>query len=229
MNLLSSRVFTRLDLTENREYTLSSSTKSILGRLDDVVNINVYFSKDLPTYFATLDRQVKDLLDEYKAHGAGRVQVEFIDPAEDPALEQSMQRLGIPKLQLTRYQKERAEVMNAYLGIAVQFEDQTEVIPVVQAAERLEYDVTAAIVKVSTEQKTVGIAVSGAGQDTQVLSQLLQQQYLTQVVDLSTGPVADAGDHAGGAWGMTPGPTPCSTASTSSSCGVGGCSSWCRG
>jgi len=192
VNLLAGRVFARLDLTENHEYTLSKATRNILAGLDDVVNIKVYFSKDLPSYFATLDRQVKDLMDEYGAHGEGKVKVEFIDPGNDPALEASLQRMGIPKIQLSRYQQERAEVMSAYLGIAVQFEDKTEVIPVVQSTDRLEYDVTAALLKVSTERKTVGIA-SAAGasppEGHQQLQQILQQQYVPRVVDLSQGPV----------------------------------------
>lgn len=192
IGLLGTRVFTRLDLTEKREYTLSRATKNVLGRLDDVVNVNVYFSRELPPYFATLDRQVKDLLDEYRAHGGDRLRVEFVDPATDPALETSMQRMGIPKLQLSRYQKERAEVMSAYLGIAVQFEDKTEVIPVVESVEKLEYDLTSALVKVSTERQTVGIATATSPTVPEELSQLegiLRQQYLPQTVNLSEGPV----------------------------------------
>jgi gliding-associated putative ABC transporter substrate-binding component GldG len=192
IGLLGTRVFTRLDLTEKREYTLSRATRNVLARLDDVVNVNVYFSRELPPYFATLDRQVKDLLDEYRAHGGDRLRVEFVDPAADPALETSMQRMGIPKLQLSRYQKERTEVMSAYLGIAVQFEDKTEVIPVVESVEKLEYDLTAALVKVSTERQTVGIAAASSStvpEELRQLEGLLRQQYLPQAVNLSEGPV----------------------------------------
>jgi ABC-type uncharacterized transport system involved in gliding motility auxiliary subunit len=151
----------------------------------------VYFSKELPPYFATLDRQVKDLLDEYRAHAGNKVQVEFIDPGSDPALEASMQRMGIPKLQLTRYEKERAEAMSAYLGIAVQYQDKNEVIPVVQSTERLEYDLTAALVKVSTERHSVGIvsALGAPPEDQRQLEQILQQQYVPRPVDLAQGDV----------------------------------------
>lgn len=192
ISFLSYRVFFRADLTENKEYTLSQATKNILAQLDDVVNVHVYFSKELPSYFASLDRQVKDLMDEYSAHGRGNVAVDFIDPADDPALEQSMQRMGIPKLQLTRYEKERAEAMSAYLGIAVEFEGKTEVIPVVQGVERLEYDLTAALVKVSTQKQTVGIATSGSltvPEGYQQLQEILRQQYTPRVVNINEDPV----------------------------------------
>lgn len=194
VGLLASRVFARLDLTENKEYTLSPATRNVLERLDDVVKIDVYFSKELPPYFATLDRQVKDLLDEYAANGGARLEIRFTDPASDPILEQTMQQLGIPKLQLTRYEKERAEAMNAYLGIAVGFEDKTEVIPVVEAVERLEYDLTSALVKVSTERRTVGIATAGGlsvPEDFRGLQQVLGEQFTVQAVDVTLNPVPD--------------------------------------
>ena len=194
IGLLGSRVFTRIDLTQKKEYTLSKATKNVVGRLNDVVNIHVYFSRELPPYFATLDRQVKDLLDEYHAHGGDKVHIDYIDPAKDPALEASMQRMGIPKLQLSRMQQERAEVMAAYLGIAVQFQDKTEVIPVVQNVDKLEYDLTAALVKVSTERQAVGIvssSESGVPDELKDIEKSLRDQYTVQPVNVWTGPVPE--------------------------------------
>ena len=45
INLLSYRHFLRADLTENKQYTISASTKKVLAGLDDIVNIKVYFSQ----------------------------------------------------------------------------------------------------------------------------------------------------------------------------------------
>ena len=191
INLLGTRFYSRLDLTENKIYTVSKSTKGLLERLDDVVNIKVYFSKDLPPYLATLDREVKDLLDEYRARGGSKLQVEFVDPAADPATEQSLRTMGIPKVQLNIIQKDKAEVTGAYLGIAVQYEDKTEVIPVVQNINNLEYDLTAAIIKATTEPQTVGVAAPPNLTLTQGLAglnQVLSEQYEVIEVDLA-GPV----------------------------------------
>jgi gliding-associated putative ABC transporter substrate-binding component GldG len=192
VNLLAQRFFLRVDLTENREYTLNAATKRVLSRLDDVINVTVYFSKELPSYFATLDRQVKDLLDEYAAHSGDRLQVQFVDPGDDPALEQSLRMMGIPKLQLSTYQGERAEVMNAYLGVAVQYGGKNEAIPVVQNVARLEYDITSAILKVSGERRTVGLAL-GAGpslpEEWAPVREALSEQYAVREVDLEAGDV----------------------------------------
>ena len=67
VNLLSLRFFSRVDLTEGKIFTISDSTKKLLKGLDDVVNIKVYFSKKLPPYLTTLRREVRDILDEYRA------------------------------------------------------------------------------------------------------------------------------------------------------------------
>ena len=192
VNLLAGRFFARVDLTERKEYTISPSTRTVLHRLDDVVNIQVYFSEALPPYLATLDRQVKDLLDEYRARAGNKLVVEFIDPAEDPARERSVIAMGIPKVQLNIIQRDKAEVTGAFLGIAVQYEDKSEVIPVVQSVNNLEYDLTSAIVKVTSERETVGFAGSAEATLTSGLSgmqQVLGEQYDIRPVSPGSGPV----------------------------------------
>lgn len=194
VNLLGSRFFGRLDLTENKQYTVSPATERVLDRLDDLVSIRGYFSQDLPPYLATLDREVKDLLDEYQARAKGSLSVEFIDPTGDPALESTVQALGIPKVQLNIIQKDKAEVTGAYLGIAVQYGDKTEVLPVVQSVENLEYELTAAVVKVTGETKSVGVAGSGElslNQGMEGIQSLLGSQYQLVPVSLQSGPVPD--------------------------------------
>lgn len=157
VNLLSLRFFGRADLTDGNIFSVSESTRDVVRDLDDIVNIKVYFSKKLPPYLTTLTRQVRDVLDEYRAYAGGNLVVDFEDPAADPETEQRVRSLGVPPVQLNIIEKDKAEVLNAYLGIAILFEDRHEVIPIVQNAANLEYELTSAIVMVaSKEQKTVG-------------------------------------------------------------------------
>jgi ABC-2 type transport system permease protein len=192
VNVIAVRRFARLDLTQNREYTVTKSTKAILAGLDDVVNVTVYFSKDLPPYLATLDRQVKDLLDEYKAYSGGKLRIQFEDPGNDPARERSLQMIGIPKVQLNILEKEKAQVTNVYLGIAVQYADKSETIPIVQSTENLEYDLTSAILKVTQAPPKIGL-LTGHGEATMERGQMsgaaqsLQRQYEVTTVDVSSG------------------------------------------
>ena len=65
--------------------------------------------------------------------------------------------MGIPEVQVNVIEKDKAETANVYMGIAILYEDKKEVLPVVQTTANLEYDLTSAILKVtSKEVKTVG-------------------------------------------------------------------------
>jgi len=184
INFLSYRHFARADLTEDRQFTVTESTRRILGRLDDVVNIRVYFTstKKLPSRLVSLDQQVKDLLDEYRAYSGGNLNIQFIDPEDNPEDAQAARQLGIRQVPLQVIEKDKMQVMNAYLGIAVLYGDKSEVMPQVLNVRNLEYDLTSKILKVSrTEEKTVGF-LSGHGekdleQDLTALKGALEEQY----------------------------------------------------
>jgi gliding-associated putative ABC transporter substrate-binding component GldG len=170
-NFLSTRHFARVDLTEDKEYTVSPSTKKVLAGLDDIVTINAYFSKKIPPYLINLRQKVEDLLYEYSAYAEGNLEVEFIDPSEDPLMEQKLRFMGIPQVQLNIIEKDQAQLTNVYLGIAILYADKKEVIPVVDSTSNLEYDMTSAIVKVTSPAlKGVGFII-GSDQES------LDQQY----------------------------------------------------
>ncbi len=158
VNFLSYRRFARVDLTEAREYTVSRSTKQVLGELDDIVNLTLYFSKKLPPYMGTLRDRVMDMLTEYRAYGRGNVELNLVDPSDDPEVERKVRMMGIPQVQLDIIEKDKRQVTNAYMGLAILYEDKKEVIPVVRGTRTLEYELTSGIVKVTAgEPKTIGV------------------------------------------------------------------------
>jgi ABC-type uncharacterized transport system involved in gliding motility auxiliary subunit len=61
-NALISKINLFLDFTPNKIYTLSSSTKDILKNVDDILNIDLYVSKDLPPQLKTSYTRVKDFI-----------------------------------------------------------------------------------------------------------------------------------------------------------------------
>lgn len=196
VNILVTRFFVRVDLTEGKIYTISSSTRDVLKRLDDIINIEVYFSeKDLPAYLMNLRQQIKDILNEYKIYGHGNLQLKFIDPKADPKVEEKMQAMGIPQVQAQSFEKDKTEVVNIYLGIAVLYKDKKEVLPVVRNVSSLEYDLTASILKVSSPKaKTIGFLTGHDEHDiyedrdySQVRQVLQQQKYTVITVDTSEG------------------------------------------
>lgn len=154
-NVVAQRWFARWDLTEKREYSLSPATKKLLGGLEDRVVINAYFTRRLPPYLTNLRRQVQDMLEEYRAFSRGRLEVEFTDPGGDPAAEQRLRTLGIPKLQLEVLERDQFQLTNVYLGLVLLHGGRQEVIPVVQDTGTLEYELTAALLRLTGPDKKV--------------------------------------------------------------------------
>ena len=197
INFLSSRRFVRADLTEDKRYTISPSTKKVLKRLDDVVTIDAYFSQQ-PPRVAQIRQSIRDVLDEYHAFSSN-LQINFIDPTTDDETEkQKLRFMGIPEVQVNVIEKDKAEVANVYMGIAVLYEDKKEVLPVVQTTANLEYDLTSAILKVtSKEVKTVGFLTGHDeldvfGQAFAPLRQELSKQYDVRNVPIDDGKAIDA-------------------------------------
>ena len=81
LNVIGSFVFTRFDLTSEKRYTLSPTTKDILNGLDDYVYFKVYLEGDFPAGFKKLRRETKEMLDEFRAYSK-YIDYEFINPSE---------------------------------------------------------------------------------------------------------------------------------------------------
>ena len=81
VNVAGSYLFTRFDLTSEKRYTLSPTTKEILNDLDDYVYFKVYLDGDFPAGFKKLRRETKEMLDEFRAYSK-YIDYEFIDPTE---------------------------------------------------------------------------------------------------------------------------------------------------
>ena len=148
-NYLSTLVFKRVDLTEKKMYSVSKATKKILGKLDDIVTVRVCFSKNLPPHLKGLVSDVKDMLSEFKAYSGKNLNVVYEDPTASEEKKRKIIELGVPEIQMQTYEKDKAQVINGFMGIIVQFADKKEVMPVVQNLTNLEYDLTQAVMKVS--------------------------------------------------------------------------------
>jgi ABC-2 type transport system permease protein len=80
---ISQFFFTRVDLTSEKRFTLSTATKKILKNLDDVVFIRVYLDGDLNIPFKKMQKNIKETLDEFRVYAKDNVQYEFVNPFKD--------------------------------------------------------------------------------------------------------------------------------------------------
>ncbi len=182
----------RLDVSEARVYSLSPVTRDTLKQLDDIVTIKGYFTKDVPGYLITVRDQVQNMLKEYRAYGGGNIRIAFVNPNESPEKANEAQMLGIPPLQFNVLRKDKLEVGEGYMGVAILYGAKSEVVPVVQDIATLEFDLTAAIKKaISGKELTIGIAefpdhTSEQG-ELRILKEVLGKQYAVEFIDVSKG------------------------------------------
>ena len=171
INLLSTLVSARLDLTEGKVYTLSDSTKQITSSLQEDIQVKVFISDKLPSQAEVIRQQLVDKINDYESLSNGKIKVSYQDPSKDESVAKLVQMLGIPELQLQVIEKDQRQVVRAYIGLAlikekaekVESDDLTaniekvETIPVIQDLSTFEYDFTAALLKISMDQeKTIG-------------------------------------------------------------------------
>lgn len=189
VNTLFSFFSMRLDLTEGGDFSVSTVTKRALKDLDDIVNIKAYFTAELPGYLITVRQEVNDILKEYENYSGGKIRIKFLDPNKSQDTEQEAQRLGIPPLQFNVVEKDKFQITNGYLGIAVLYGEKSEIIPIIENTSTLEYDLTTAIKKI-TQEKVPNLGFwSGNGtidQETEMktLSRQLEKQYILRTVKL---------------------------------------------
>lgn len=190
LGLLSSKLFVRFDLTSNKQFSISKATIETLENLDDIAHIKAYFSEKLPAEFLSVKQDARDILDEYKTYSKGNLKIEFIDPKDDENLRKEAKNYGIPELQFSDIQKDKYEVSKGYLGLAVLYSANKEVIPAIKDAGNLEYELTSAIKKTSrAEPIKVGFLTGHSEISQEELSALYEE--LGRVYEVSTIDISD--------------------------------------
>ncbi|HLF64683.1 MAG TPA: GldG family protein, partial [Saprospiraceae bacterium] len=192
VNLLSSQFFTRLDVTEDKQYTLSPATKTILRNLEEPISVKAYFSKNLPADFEKLRRDFQDMLIEYRSLSKGNVDYTFINPGEDPQIEQEALQSGIRPLLINVREKDQATQQKAFMGAILTLGDQQEVIPFVSEETPMEYTLTTSIKKMSVVDKPAVGFIQGHGEpplsDLGQVMQALSIVFAVENVDLNAEP-----------------------------------------
>jgi gliding-associated putative ABC transporter substrate-binding component GldG len=101
VNILAMYVHTRWDLTAEKRFTLTPSTRQLLKGLDSTVTIEVFLKGDYPASFRQLAQSTQEMLEEFKEVGGNRVQFSFQNPGQGMndsdrlAFQQSLVEQGI--------------------------------------------------------------------------------------------------------------------------------------
>ena len=162
--IISNQLFSgwRIDLTDNRLYTLSDGTRRILEDLDEPINLYFYYSdkasEDLPTIRGYANR-VREMLTEFRRAADGNIKLNVIDPLpfsedEDRAAHFGLQGIGVA-----------GSPDPIYMGLAgTDSIDNEEVIAFFQPDKQpfLEYDIARLVSTLANPQRKVVGLISGA-------------------------------------------------------------------
>jgi len=152
----------RLDLTAQREYSLSQTTRELLANLQEPLLIRGYFSEKTHPLLAPLVPRIRDTLQEYEVASGGRLQLEIVDPAKDPDKEtEANQTYGIRPTPFQVAGRYETSIINSYFDILIRYGDQNVVLnfsDLIEVERRRdsvdvhlrnpEYDLTSSIKKV---------------------------------------------------------------------------------
>ncbi|MFP4522557.1 MAG: GldG family protein [Fibrobacterota bacterium] len=151
-NYLTGKLFVRIDLTEDKVFTVSDATRRILKNLDDPVIAKVFLSGKLPPQAVGMANRVRDLLSEFSKYSKGNLKIRYIDPTDDPDAESEARALGISPSQVTVIEKDKQQTVQVYLGIAFTFEDKSEAMMLGNNLGGFEYEVVSRIKKLTLDE-----------------------------------------------------------------------------
>jgi len=193
INLIGTRFFGRLDLTENKVYTLSQPSRDLVKTLPDFLTVKAFISSDLPPEIKTLSRYVRDMVDEYRTSSNGKFRWEAV-PDSDKNIDQDATHCKVDKIQIQVLRGTKFEMGSYYLGLCFLYGDKMESIPQISRAEGLEFEISSLIKKLTVKKKkiafTTGHGESDTNQGFRALKQVLEQEYDLTTVNPSTAEIA---------------------------------------
>ena len=159
VNFLASRLPFRGDATAESIYTLSAGTKSILGKIEENVVLDFYFSKSvqgLPITYKNYATRVEEMLRQYVRASGGKLQLNVIDPRPDTPEEEKATAAGLQPQQLPTGE-------TVHFGLVAAQADQQKTITSFnpQRESFLEYDLSQLVASVQTvTRKKLGLITS---------------------------------------------------------------------
>ena len=159
VNLAGLTLFFRVDLTENKMFSLSDVSEEVVSSLSEPLTIKVFFTKNLPAPHNNTERYLHDLLKEYELHSNTFFNYSFYDvspDAESMGVSGSVNRelaesYGIRPIQIRMIEQDELKFKNAYMGLVIIHGDIIEKIEAVTSMDGLEYQLTTAIKKMNNK------------------------------------------------------------------------------
>jgi len=183
LNILSGFFFTRFDLTTEKRYTLSETSKELLEGMNDVIYLKVYLDGELPAGFRRLRDRTREMLDEFRAYSNNNIEYEFINPSNQPdeksrnELYRQLAKQGLMPTNIQIKSEDGVEQKLIFPGAIMTYKGEETALQLLKSqmgaapeqmlnssTEDLEYEITNAIRKVtSARTESVGF-IEGHGE-----------------------------------------------------------------
>lgn len=169
-NLISTRLFLRLDGTGDHRYSLSKASRTLVRSLEDPVHFRLYLTPQLPQPYESQGRYVRELLQEYRTAGRGTVEVEVIAPTPNMAME--LNRLNLTPGRFTQVGSDQYQVREGYIGLVLRYQDKQDTIPFIKDVDNLEYEISSRVRLMTQKSKKTLLFASNHNE---VSTQFLRQ------------------------------------------------------
>ena len=154
LNIVGHRAFVRFDLTAPKSYSLSKASKTVVKNLDSPLSVRVFFSDKLPSTYANVYQYVKDILVEYKGAANKNFSVSYMDMSK-PENEELARDLGIQQVQIQEIKNNEVGLKQVYMGVAIAYGDNIEIMNPVQTSDGFEFNLTSKISKMISMADTL--------------------------------------------------------------------------
>ncbi len=186
----------RLDLTEDKLFTLSDGTEQVLDSLDDILTVTLYQTKDPPPRIKLATRDVNDFLDDLAASSGGRVKLAKKYPLDDDDALRKAALAGVSRREFAEIGQTEASSKVGYLGMTVDYLNRRQVFSFIPTVDGFEYSLATSAYRMSQGDKTSVTFLAGHGersleQELQFFLGNLQQQYEVSQIAPTEGAVPD--------------------------------------
>ena len=145
-NFVADKSYLRVDLTDQKSYSLSKASKTLVKTIEEPVSIRVFFDSKLPAQYSNIAQYVKDLLEEYDRAANKNFSVSYMDLSKDENQELA-QSYGLRPVQIQEVNNNEIGVKQTYMGLAISYGDSIELIDPITSSDGFEYKLTSTISK----------------------------------------------------------------------------------
>lgn len=212
INVVLSGFFFRVDLTEEKRFSVSEPTKTLLKKQDDILFIRVYLAGDLTPNLQRLQQASTELLDQFKNYGGENIQYDVFDPFKIPdennqnEFIKQLEEKNIFSVQFFESATDEASVKYVFPFVSVHYKDDEISFPLIDrgtmplpltpdsdpsvSISLLEYNFTKAIRQITEKQKPYVAFISGHGELNRLelndIAGALNELYQVSQIDLES-------------------------------------------